>query len=494
MRWHHLLIFAISCIGCKQNSRKVDWAYLADKYQNSDPIFLKSLEFLSENVSGRTSELPALINPNTGELYSLKKLQSDGVDSTRLGELINSKGYRVSTSYKAEEDILSTGQVEGYINNVVGVLNKSVWKNDIPEDVYYNYLLPYKISGELPSDLTKILANKEDIPFKAWQNKVGFRYQDRKTAYIDSIVNGYIIPVHKYFYRYGEIVNIGSAPSYEELKLKQRGDCNYEAFIETYLLRAKGIPAAFDFIPAWGSANGSHAFTSYWNTGEQKMRLLIGFKYSPAKIYRRMFKRQGVWSKQIAPLVSEGQFPMSFLKDDFVKDVTDEHVPTSSLRLPIRDDKESKLAYLCVLNYGKWQPITWGRITDKNVVFEKVGRNVLYRMAIPTADFDLEYGDPFLLDSAGKMEHLETYREKVALALHGINSGTDSYVRKNRQYVLSSFAKNGEVLPLRIINCTQDSILKFKEITKAKIYRLAPINSNRLARPFLYENGKQIWL
>lgn len=488
-----LTLFAL-CFGCNKAPGKIDWSSLEAKYRSADPIYLKSLMFLRENLKGVSSEIPFLKKPETDSTFSLNELQKKGVDTNELAELVR-QGYQAGRTYKSDSEILTTGQIDTFLTDAISSWKRSSWKNDVPEKIFLNYLLPYKISTELPNGFRHILTKERADEFPAWQNKNGFEYQASKVAYIDSLINGFIIPIHEKYYRYSpSIVNVGIDPSFEELSLKKAGDCFYEAFIETYLLRAKGIPAAFDFIPAWGSANGSHAFTSYWNSGQQKMRLIIGFRYSPAKIYRRMFKYQGIWTDRIAPLLSGQKFPISFLMSDFVTDVTDEHTSTSTVRLKVNGAAGSKIAYLSVLNYGKWEAISWAEIRGDVVSFEKMGRNVMYRLSVPINDTEVELGNPFILDTAGRRTRLETFDEKTDLTLNAINSGKDSYVRAGKEYVLSCIDKSGEVLPLQIVRCARDSVVKFTKVPRATVYQLTTRPASPLARPFLYKNGAQTWL
>ena len=167
-----------------------------------------------------------------------------------------------------------------------------------------------------------------------------------------------------------------------------------------------------------------------------------------------------MWSKKIHQVTSNYPFLLDYLRHDYWIDVTHEHTKTFSFTYKIPFDIEAPFAYICVYNYGEWQPVFWGRINKKEAVFENMGCNMLYRIAIPTRNgFELISGI-YKVDIEGTVqEQINKTSEKGTLSLNKINSGEESWVNSGRKYQLLHWDKNDKWRLLEEKECKRDSFL-----------------------------------
>ena len=161
--------------------------------------------------------------------------------------------------------------------------------------------------------------------------------------------------------------------SYTEMVGLGYGKCEDRAALLTMTLRSNGIPAAYEFVPYWGSNNNGHAFVSVIRPDGSVIPLVNSDNVSRStsylsrktpKIYRKTFSMNKEWS-----IIQEKnrEIPTLF-QDKNVKDVTAEH------RIPFREVhldgfRGCKTMYLSVFSPDGWIPIAYGSGGN----FEKIG-------------------------------------------------------------------------------------------------------------------------
>ncbi|WP_236092959.1 transglutaminase domain-containing protein [Bacteroides thetaiotaomicron] len=164
--------------------------------------------------------------------------------------------------------------------------------------------------------------------------------------------------------------NYGDLPkSYSSLTNNGYGKCNDRSTLLVMALRANGIPAAYEFVPYWGSSNNGHSFVSVilpdgkiyplQNTNKITNDSYISRK--TPKIYRRMYKLQ-LQEKAIADL------PELFKYNDII-DVTELH-RIGSRNVQISGDLTDKTRayYLSVFSPASWIPVAASSSTDFSYV------------------------------------------------------------------------------------------------------------------------------
>ncbi len=157
------------------------------------------------------------------------------------------------------------------------------------------------------------------------------------------------------------------------------GKCDDRAILTTMAMRSMGIPAAFEFVPNWGSNNNGHSFCSvilpsdsvavFQDVNDSGENVLLSQK--TPKIYRKMYSVQ-----KKTPLYKyrkTEEIPPLF-QDFKIKDVTAYHsIGKQNIRIPLSEPINNKILYLSVFSTLEWIPVAYAENKGKNTMFENVG-------------------------------------------------------------------------------------------------------------------------
>jgi len=490
-----LVLFAI--ISCT-TSVPGKYDALLKKYQSdpADSIRRDALHFLVNEISDQTSEQPFLWKINGIDTFeiiidSLTKLPNSLAAISRLN-LVS------GTQWVNDRDIIDTYRLEQEMISAVSLWNKYPWSKGVPKDIFLEYLLPYKVHAEYPDNWREHLTKATDTFINRWQAEYRNHPDDSKFTNSNEFYFDLIVNTASRWFGYGpDALKIAGSPSFSELLLSPVGGCKKGSFFCAYVLRSAGIPATVDIVPYWGSQNGTHASEVYWNSQERRMTPGPGRKFHPAaKVFRLTFNNQFSWTKGIKPFVNENDFLLNDLRNDYWKDVTGEHNVTSDIHVPVFVPLQAPaFAYICVYNFNNWVPLFWGRVDKGDAIFKNMGRNILYRIAVPTfSGFDYA-GEIFLLDSSGKVQVFNPdLQRKQTMTLSKLNTGNEMWVKKNTAYTLYLLSAQNEWDKVSVQVCTRDSSIVFDNVPVGGLYRLVKTRGpGELERIFAYTNGQQVW-
>lgn len=257
-----------------------------------------------------------------------------------------------------------------------------------PFEEFCQYILPYRADDGICLD---------DYREKFYERHKGY-FKDTAiqiTTALDSLLRKYSNIKHSVFSAIGmPIVNAGA------MEQVQRAICNEKGWFNIHLLRALGLNAAMDFVPAWANRSAAHswnvvihngqtiAFDPFW---EEKDRYkykriynnvdfdILWGDFRLPKVYRNTYEHY-----IIGPIadksIKHNNIPPLF-RNTNKKDVSHEYFDTTDVELILSDNKsEEKYCYLCVYcsNQG-WTPVQWGKIeNNKSVKFIGMGRDIVY--------------------------------------------------------------------------------------------------------------------
>ena len=91
-----------------------------------------------------------------------------------------------------------------------------------------------------------------------------------------------------------------------------------------------------------------------------------------AKVYRRTFAHQAI------PDYTSKEYIPPFFLEPFNKDVTDLYLQTSEVDLELPKRPSGRYACLAIFNDLKWIPVAWPTVRGKRVVFQNMGKQVVY--------------------------------------------------------------------------------------------------------------------
>jgi hypothetical protein len=162
-----------------------------------------------------------------------------------------------------------------------------------------------------------------------------------------------------------------------------------------------------DFTPAWPNRNMAHAWSIILdNTGKnrcfQGLDILENSYYATpmAKVFRYGY---AINPELIELNMSENNVPTLFSSMHFT-DVTDEYFQTVNVTINL-ERQHGRYAYLSVFNNSHWRLVHWGKISGKKVVFEKMGKDVVYLpLCISEEQQLVSAAPPFLLTLSGEIK------------------------------------------------------------------------------------------
>ena len=485
-----LFIFMVSLLtfGCKERHLKLDWETLIKKYEKrKDSLYLESVLFLRKNSKDITAEKVIFFDKVTGDI---KDIRLDTITSyNSLIDILNRQNINFKTETVNNSFIFTTDYIDKYIERSVSLWRQCPWDKNMPDSLFLNYLLPYKVLWEAPS---------KNADFFVQRNKYIIDSFRKINATSDVIYRRLISDVEQWFsYTEGGYTLFSHSPSLDELLCGKRGECVRFATLYTYMLRSAGIPATINLVPIWGCQNGAHAEVVFMDSTGKMVMSERNRLHRGAKIFRMTFKNQAIWSTQIEPIIGNNDFALPFLKNDHWLDVTNEHNNVTDIVYDLPKEINVSFAYICVFDYGNWTPIFWGKVEKgSQVTFKKMGVDMLYHIAIPDSlsGFKL-IGKMFLADTNGNTHNIIPQQQLYpVMKLSKTNTGRLSWVKKGDRYTLEYYGFDGKWDSLSTQTCNIDSAIVFKTMPSNTVYRLVKQNGERrLERPFTYENGKLYW-
>ncbi|MGE7777249.1 hypothetical protein ACQKLP_21195 [Chitinophaga sp. NPDC101104] len=489
------LLLLFSCMACGRRNGSPDVRSLEKRYSANpaDSLKLEALHYLLREMPGQWSDQPAIIDASSGKPTHYPIDSFHNVES--LLSFLQDRQLEAGGIPEKDAAFIRPEFLESEIDAAVAEWKRYPWNQDIPKEVFLDYLLPYKVHQDFPDNWRASLRQKADSLVKAWEEKNRKSPGDKfltssKEFYYDLIVN-----TASRWFRYGpDRIRITEDPSYKELLLTGEGGCKKGSFFNAYALRSTGIPATVDIVPFWGSKNGSHAGDVYWNNEERKMTPGPGRRFDrAAKVFRLTFRNHGSWSRQIKPHVQEKDFLLDFLRNDQWVDVTKEHNPVGDVTLPI-GNTSAGIAYICVFDYGEWVPVYWAPVRNGQVTFPDMGRDIVYRLATFTDALQFS-GGIFVLDSAGRTVQPRPDPQAIqTMVLGKLNTGSEQWVRKQGKYTLLALGEDNNWHEVAEKSCSRDSVIEFRNVPSGGLYRLVETGGpRRLERIFAYRNNTQVW-
>ncbi len=220
-------------------------------------------------------------------------------------------------------------------------------------------------------------------------------------------------------------LNGNMPPKASSLMKYKTGNCRDEASYVVYLSRSLGIPAAIDFTPHWGNRSNSHSWSVLLKPDGKAVPFYMGcvpgdtVQYSHIYIKPKIFRRRFQINRAIRrDLKDEKEVPTLFKMPTFI-DVTDEYYKTTDIvRVLPQAYSGSKVAYICVYDNKRWEPVYYGTVDDGKVVFKSMGRGILYSTCICQDGKMIPVGNPYVLESNGKIRDIVPDTHKVTLKLY----------------------------------------------------------------------------
>lgn len=126
-----------------------------------------------------------------------------------------------------------------------------------------------------------------------------------------------------------------------------------------------------------------------------------------AKVYRK--------TSFINPIPKDkNNFIPHFIRDPYKMDVTEEYENVTNLEYKFKMCRpDTKYGYLCVFNNLAWNEVAWSEMRRGKVVFEKIGRDIVYMPCYYHGNSQVFADYPLWVRSNGEVESLVPDKERL---------------------------------------------------------------------------------
>ena len=284
------------------------------------------------------------------------------------------------------------------------------WAKHLTFDEFCEYLLPYRVGKEKPTDgyeafrdsayamakevLDTCEYTRADLQNIAWE--IGKKYAIR-IIYSSRYPGGHDARM---------LINM------------RRGVCREYSELGVHMFRSLGIPATIDLIPQWANRSMGHD----WNVFMTERGQVLDYSFSAlhdtighhtkeriekfAKVYRMTYSAQ---HGALALESNETTFIPQLFNNPCMKDVTELYLKNcKDIKIPLnkQSGKRPQYAYLCTFDNQEWKPVQWAETGRLWTTFKKMGRGIAYLPAYYDNGYIEPAASPIILHENGRVQKL----------------------------------------------------------------------------------------
>ena len=379
-----------------------------------DSLKLEAAKFLIENMPGHYTLRGDLIDSfrfiskdaqnarfekkTIDTKGSIKTITLDSITyfDIKIFDILSSHAENIKNVSHKQEDIkyITSDFLIKHIDASFKLLQTYPWLSDIPIDIFFEYILPYRFENELIDTwrdsihttkiMNDIITHADNIKYDILKMSQYIEYQKHDLTFNRDFINQF-------------------------LKIDFATNC-YEAHAtRLFKFRTLGIPAALDYIPFHPNRNGQHYWCTIVTPNIQNGNKTLFINYKAAKIYRFTYSR----NNDIDFLKNE--YIPEIFQTPFIKDVTSTYLNTSNIKVKVRKQIHHKphYCYLGVFNNLSWQPIGISKFKKNEIEFRDMGKNIVYLPLYYKGNIQYAFNYPFILNSRGETKYLEPNQKKT---------------------------------------------------------------------------------
>jgi hypothetical protein len=307
----------------------------------------------------------------------------------------------------------------------------AVWSKNVSFEDFCEYVLPYHLQLE---------------PIELWRPGFYNRFypicfQASDVSDIAKVFSAVQLNMYKTARVENAFEELYPSPmGVSDVLVAEMGSCIQTNIFRIMALRSVGIPVSMDFVPHWGDYGGHHervrlipkkpdrlltnanspeyvgdVFDAINLVGKDECAidsmvlpewLTVHFNKRVPKIYRSMWSEQPELTRLLTSADPDEIY--SGWSDLYRRDVTEEYLITSNVRVPVELGKRNnKLVYLSVFDRERWTPVAVAGIEkDGAALFRKIGRNIVYLPMVCQEGNLLPAAMPFYVTLDGKIRNI----------------------------------------------------------------------------------------
>ena len=276
------------------------------------------------------------------------------------------------------------------------VWKKRPWNTELSWEEFCEFLLPYRVGDEA-------LENWREVCYRRYSFLLDSVYTGSDPVEAVKVVVDYLEQERPF--RLSWMFNYPHLGG--KFLLEQRiGKCREACDLIVYVLRALGIPAAFDFYTYSAENPSGHIWVVVKDSTDSWIP--FNFPYSrpergnyfidnqrPSVIYRQCFGRQ--WDKS-RRFLKDADVPVEF-KNEFRKRVSDNYFH-SDLEVKT-EDTAGRFVCLGVFGIHGWREVDIASVKHGKAVFKNMGPEQIYILMDCRNGLCIPAGNPFYFDGAG---------------------------------------------------------------------------------------------
>jgi hypothetical protein len=208
------------------------------------------------------------------------------------------------------------------------------------------------------------------------------------------------------------------------------GSCKDQSALAVFTMRALGIPVVHEQVPHYGNRSLGHDFNGVLDKNGKFIDFEAGDdkrfghildsqndeeRYIP-KIFRETYSLS---NKSLVALKPQNEEIPTFFMNPSLTDITSRYLPVSTvnIKLSSKIPKNCSYVYLCVFDNKNWQAIAWSKITSNHVVFQNMGRGIVYMPMYYTNQKLIPASSPIILDRMGTIVNIAPVEENQKMIL-----------------------------------------------------------------------------
>lgn len=200
------------------------------------------------------------------------------------------------------------------------------------------------------------------------------------------------------------------------------GSCMDYVTMGTAVYRSLGLPAAVDYVPAWGRNSEGHSwyvFLSDKGREEPTINSLImpaGMQFYPYERIPKVWRKTYTMNRDVVEYRNKAKYVYPF--EVCQMDVTDHYNRTSDIQVEMRPDVKLKDKYVYIamfVNSGgpQWNVLDYGLIKHGKACFKNMGRNILYIALGYDGKGLVPISHPFMLRKNGIVDYVNNEANEI---------------------------------------------------------------------------------
>lgn len=361
----------------------------------TDSLKYKAALYLIDNMKRHKSPEGKGIDLFISRVMSMRPRSNWGQLSK---EWENCNPQKDCTTMVPDSAVVSSQYLIDNIDDAYLTWRRTPWADSIPFSHFCEFILPYRIMDEHVSS--------------NWRALLRERYQgvlegvtDVQTAFAK--IRKEVMQRIRSFNPYTPYTL--DVMSYEHI---QRADCEQRCLVLASVLRAFGIPAAVDNIPCWADySTKGHSWVSLVLDGSKTFTMNeddsipLAHNKIDASCFLKDDEMADFNDSPFQIKTKKGVSKIQRISYPRVYDVSEQYGIDGRICAPTSHEGN---VYLCTFLTGRnWVPVAESTIQNGYVVFDNVGKGIIYLLAKGSGTGMEPISTPILLKDDNSMEYLE---------------------------------------------------------------------------------------